>query len=236
MTARLGNYAIESVRVFTALRAKPTESEWVLRSYAKWADSVAPQTTPMQQGLPWITYGAIDYLARQIGPGSRVFEYGSGGSTIFMSRLGASGVSVEHDESWQRLVEDKLRAELPDANWRVLHVPAEERGLAHPKEFRSSSPEFALRSFERYVRSIESFEPESLDLVVVDGRSRNACVHHAANRVKPGGSIVLDNSERIEYRRAAEHLEGSGWIPVRYFGPLPCTAHFGCTTVFTKPR
>ena len=40
------------------------------------------------------------------------------------------------------------------------------------------------------------------DLVVVDGRARNACFHRAITRLAPGGVLVFDNVDRQRYRDA----------------------------------
>ena len=42
----------------------------------------------------------------------------------------------------------------------------------------------------------------TFDLVVVDGRARNACFHRAVPRLAPGGVLVFDNVDRQRYRDA----------------------------------
>ena len=34
---------------------------------------------------------------------------------------------------------------------------------------------------------------------MVDGRARNGCIFHCIKKVKNGGIVILDNSERVEY-------------------------------------
>ena len=50
----------------------------------------------------WMTYSAIDFLESLDLSACRVFEYGSGGSTLFWQKRCASIVSVEHFSPWYR--------------------------------------------------------------------------------------------------------------------------------------
>ncbi len=54
-------------------------------------------------------------------------------------------------------------------------------------------------SFEKYVRSIDRFIDKSLDLVIIDGRARLSCITHALKKIRPGGYLMLDDSERERY-------------------------------------
>src|SRR5712692_963092 len=55
---------------------------------------------PIESGLPWFTFGAIDFLQSWVKPHHRVFEYGCGGSTLFFAARAARVVCVEHNKSW----------------------------------------------------------------------------------------------------------------------------------------
>jgi tRNA A58 N-methylase Trm61 len=60
---------------------------------------------------------------------------------------------------------------------------------------------------------LNSFE-NSYDLVIVDGRNRCRCLANARSKVKVGGMLCLDNSERTEYEKAMSLLkdwEGRTW-------------------------
>src|ERR1700712_778935 len=54
--------------------------------------------------VPFWPYAAAEYLEARLPAGAKVFEYGSGGSTLWLLDHGADVTSVEHDRSWhQRL-------------------------------------------------------------------------------------------------------------------------------------
>ena len=106
----------------------------------------------MRLRLPWLPFRLIDELAAVIGPGSRVFEYGGGGSTLWFLDRGAEVVTVEHHEGWA----DQLEQAISSPAWTLLR--------------RSTDDHYAA-----YVAAIDEQPDDSLDLVVVDGRERAAC-------------------------------------------------------------
>ena len=62
--------------------------------------------------VPWWTFTASDEVQRFLRqrPDARVFEWGSGASTVWLAKRATSVVSVEHDASWAEAV----RPWLPD--------------------------------------------------------------------------------------------------------------------------
>ena len=50
--------------------------------------------------VPYITYPALRQLRNIIRPDFRVFEYGSGGSSLWWAGLVAEVISVKHDPGW----------------------------------------------------------------------------------------------------------------------------------------
>lgn len=149
--------------------------------------------------LPWWTFDAIERMDKFLHehPDARVFEYGSGASTIWLAKRAGSVTSVEHDADWYPIVREKLAG---FSNARLLHVPAD--AVTHPDPaYLSVKPGWKGRSFHDYVHAIDGV-PGSFDLIVIDGRARTACLDHVADRLAPGGVILFDNSHRPAYRRA----------------------------------
>jgi len=149
--------------------------------------------------LPWWTFDAVDrtdaFLRSR--PQARVFEYGSGASTIWLARRAASVVSIEHDPDWYPVVQAKLAA-WPNA--RLLHVPADPVAQTD-HSYLSEKKGWKGRSFRKYVHAIDDV-PWSFDLIVIDGRARAACLEHVLSRLAPDGMILFDNSHRRSYREA----------------------------------
>ncbi|MEJ7831898.1 MAG: class I SAM-dependent methyltransferase [Nocardioides sp.] len=154
-------------------------------------------TDMLRLDTPWWTYEASDLVAGflQRRPDARVFEWGSGASTVWLSRRSTQVVSIEHDDAWAR----RLAEVVPANTTLLLREPA----AAGPGAVGSSKRGFAGLDFTSYVAAIDQVDGE-LDLIVIDGRAREACLERAVERLAPGGLIVLDNVERARYRRAIE--------------------------------
>lgn len=153
--------------------------------------------------VPWWSYDAIDaveaFLADR--PKARVFEYGSGASTVWAARRAARVISVEHDAGWHPIVARRL-AEYDNADL-VLIAPDTEVDAG----YLSQKPGSKGQSFRNYVTAIER-QDGPFDLIVIDGRARVACLGQALGHLAPGGMIVFDNSGREEYRAALAGVAG----------------------------
>ncbi len=60
------------------------------------------------KALPWVTYPFIDFISDRLNRGMKLFEYGSGNSTIFYAERVGSITSVEHDKGWYEHVNKQL--------------------------------------------------------------------------------------------------------------------------------
>lgn len=146
--------------------------------------------------VPWWTFRSSAKVARflQENPGARVFEWGCGASTVWLSSRATEVVSVESDPQWAEVV----TASLPThARVVVADVPAATR----PGAVRSKRWGFTKRDFTDYVGAVAS-HPGPWDVIVIDGRAREACFEQALPRLAPGGIIVFDNTNRRRYRAA----------------------------------
>ncbi|MFC8732589.1 class I SAM-dependent methyltransferase [Luteimicrobium sp. NPDC057192] len=174
--------------------------------------TVRSQGTPLDVGLPWLAFVVIDRLDEIVGPESSVFEFGGGGSTVWFAERARQVTSIEHDPEWAALLEERFAA---TPNVDVRHVAA------------------AGGSYDEYVASVESFPDDSLDVVLVDGRSRVRCALAAMPKVRPGGFLVLDDSQRKYYGPAHEAL--APWPHETLQGMAPYKFDFGVTTFWRRP-
>src|SRR4051794_12640897 len=157
-----------------------------LYSLTKVHDSVAM----VDLDVPWWTYRAIDeverWLAARPRP-ARVFEYGSGASTVWLARRSASVTSVEHHQDFARLMAGTLK---PIHNATLMvRPPAPSR---HP-HVSSAKEGYAGLDFAGYVSALDETEGD-FDLVVIDGRARERCLDQALPRLAADGLIVFDNT------------------------------------------
>jgi predicted O-methyltransferase YrrM len=233
--ARLAAYASHAGRV--ALRRpdcfRPGD---LLRQLPAWW---ASQDGHVSEEIPWLCFSAIELLDRYLRPEMRVFEWGSGGSTLFFSRRVSRVWSVEHDPEWHREVRSRLeRAGVSNCELTFVEpeaaAGADESDPSNPLGFASGDARFRRSSFERYVNAISTHADGSLDLVLIDGRARPSCCRAAIPKVRVGGYVVLDNAEVPYYRRAREQFGAAAWALKDVFGPLPGVRHFSETCLWRR--
>lgn len=208
--------------------------DWV-KYLIMWARS--RYSSGMKDELPWLTFKAIDVLQSYLKHAINVFEYGSGGSTLFLAKRVKNVTSVEHDEEWY----EKVKAELTNrkiTNCNLL-LKKPRKSKTKPKYGLNSYSSKALRRyayyrFNEYVKSIDSFPDSFFDLVIVDGRARISCIKHAARKIKIGGIVVLDNSERPRYQEGLDFLSNSSFKRTDYFGFGPYLTTFWKTSMWVR--
>lgn len=197
--------------------------------------NLVPGRSPLKDGEPWITFEAKEWLGDYLTRNMIVFEYSSGGSTIFFSKWVKKLISVEHDPMWYQRISNTLgRKNISNVKYLLLEphfAPDGKSDFTDPQSF--ASREYPNMSFEAYVKSIDAFPDKSFDLVFIDGRARPSCIYHALDKVRPGGVLMLDNSERDYYLAGKELLVD--WKRIDFFGPGPYGRYFWQTSVWKRP-
>ena len=147
--------------------------------------------------LPWWTFDSADQVAAYLAerPGARVFEWGSGASTLWLAARAGSVHSVEHHAGWAAQLSPRLPGHV------TLRVVEPEES-ASPR-IPSAKPGHAGLDFADYVAAIDDVEGP-FDVVVIDGRAREACLARAVERLSPEGIIVFDNVDRRRYVEAID--------------------------------
>ena len=178
-------------------------------------------------GVPWWTYNAIDAVERWLLTREhpiRVFEYGSGASTIWLAARADSVITVENHRGFAGTIAPEL-AKYPAITMHVVEgVPSE-----HPKVPSKKSGSAGL-DFAGYVAAIDTVGGE-YDLIVIDGRAREACLVAAVGHLSPTGMIVYDNSRRRRYRRA---IKQSGLRELRLSGLTPTLPYPDQTSLLSR--
>ncbi len=184
---------------------------------------------PLQDEVPWITFGAIDWLKSHIDGTMNVFEWGSGGSTLFLAHRVKHLTSIEHDHAWYHSVNKKLQYDhLTNCDLILIEPVPSPAPLAISK-----NEHYAQTDFSAYIHTIDAYPDNYFDLIIIDGRARSACLKQAKNKVKPGGYIMLDDSERNRYQAAIAVLDFPQQS--RFYGPGPYLNFSWQTTIFKRP-
>jgi predicted O-methyltransferase YrrM len=164
---------------------------------------------------PWIVPAAIGWLGRRIERDWTVVELGSGRSTAWLARRAGQVVSYEDNPYWAERTRERLaRAGLDNVDLRE-------------------------RPVECFAAELAGFEDDSLDLLIVDflespAADRVEAVRVGRPKVRPGGFLLLDDSDRPAYAEADELL--SGWRRRRFAGVKDEWPTVAETTIFRRPH
>jgi Methyltransferase domain len=176
--------------------------------------------------VPWWTYRAIDvvdaWLSARPHP-IRVFEYGSGASTAWLARRTDEVHSVEHHAGFAEMMRPLLQ-KIADIDLIVIE-PVKTATPTVP----SNKEGHAGLDFAEYVAAIDKVGG-MFDLIVIDGRAREACLRASISHLKSDGIIVFDNTRRARYLTA---IAGSGLAERRLRGLTPTLPYPDSTSLLT---
>lgn len=172
---------------------------------------------------PQITNGALEWLDSFLTPNSSVFEWGSGGSTLYIVKRVEKIISIEHNPQWWKKVTDMVKAQ-GIGNYKCVLVepePITESGASLGKSLVDMKlcwdPHGLHRvtrrqldavtfSYEKYVKAICGYPDATFDLVFIDGFARTSCMLYGRSKVKPGGFLMLDDAQMRQYQDAKQLL------------------------------
>lgn len=202
-----------------ALKSSAQVCKILLLDQAYFASARDGQIRDQRQNyLPWFTYPAIEALQNWDLSDKRVFEWGSGYSTLFWASRAKEVVSVEHNRSWYEKIHD-----LAPSNVRLTLAPIDKKEDYHPSaELREQ--------FDAYAGAID----ETFQIIVIDGyaksRVRYQCARKALPHLDANGLVILDNSDWLP--ASAMFLRQAGLIEVDLSGPVPGNNYSQTTSFF----
>ncbi len=164
---------------------------------------------------PWVVPAAVGWLSRRIRRDWSVLELGTGRSTLWLGRRAGTVLAFEDNEFWHDRAAGRLA----------------EEGLENVRLRRLPVAEFA--------GAVGSMPDETFDLVLVDflespEAQRVDAVRVARSKVRPGGYLLLDDSDRPGYREAYALL--SGWRERRFVGVKDEYPQVCETAIFRRPQ
>lgn len=172
-----GTAMVKAARLGANLVAHPNYIKPYLTNY------ISPKA-PVDLELPWFAYSVIQFLDETVRSKMLVYEYGSGGSTLYFARRCARVVSIEDDLDWH----DRVSRIIHDRRIANVDLRFCATDLTSVEAFRASS-------------YADCLPEEPADIIVVDGSEltvqvRPLCFEIAETRVKSGGMIIVDDSWR----------------------------------------
>jgi hypothetical protein len=117
--------------------------------------------------MPWFTFTAIGRIEQIIQPTWNMIEFGSGMSTKWFAERVATIHSIESNPTWHARVAPTL-----------------------PK-----NAKYELRARETYA-DIAEYQDGYFDFAVVDGEVRANCMRSVLPKIKSGGYVYFDNSDK----------------------------------------
>ncbi len=159
--------------------------------------------------IPWVTYSFIDFIKERIKKSHSVFEFGSGNSTFFYATYAGKVVSVEHDKAWF----DKMNKTVPP----------------------NSEMIYAKLKYEGDYCRMPVIKGNKYNIIIVDGRDRVNCCKNCLSALTEDGVVVLDDSEREDYKEAITYLLSMGFRHLSFSGISPGFFYRKSTSVFYKP-
>lgn len=164
---------------------------------------------PVELETPIITLKAIHFLDQHLQPGMLTFEWGAGGSTAFMVSRVRHHHFVENATDYLHHIVQTLE-QRGYHNFTPHHVlpstVAPEPRLPWVT-YTSTKEAFEGQYFLEYAQVIDQFDDRTFDAILVDGRARASCLYHAIPKVKEGGFILLDDSNREIYAEAVQYMD-----------------------------
>jgi len=163
---------------------------------------------------PWIVPSAIGWLRRRMRRDWTVLELGSGRSTAWLARRAAYLIGFEDNPIWAARTREQLHeAGIENAMLRELPIG-------------------------RFLAELDLLPEASLDLTGIDcpeapGAERGEAVRVARSKLRPGGYLLLDDSDRPAYAPAFGLL--AGWRQRRFAGVKDGWPQAVETTIFRKP-
>jgi SAM-dependent methyltransferase len=133
---------------------------------------------------PWLAPGAIEWLETHLQPEMRGWEWGSGRSTLWFAKRIASLTSIESDPAWFARVRTLLSG-VSNVEFRL--IPIEHELMDTYRHEYEPTPAM--------VAEIRAETDESLDFIVIDSWYRPVCCREALPKLKPGGILLIDNTD-----------------------------------------
>jgi hypothetical protein len=204
--------------------------------FPRYYKSIRRNNNPLDYDQPWIVFKAKEFLDVILKSSMTVWEYGSGSSTLYFARRVKQVYSVENDKAWFDHLSALIKAQqVKNVSYTLIeaeNAPTKELNFAFISK---SQLNYGGGYFKSYATLIDAAPDSSLDVVLVDGRARGACIAHAIPKIKQGGYLIVDNSDRSYYFEQNEALfDSSKWEPKHFVGPVPYTFDFSKTSFFKK--
>lgn len=166
--------------------------------------------------IPWYTYPAIEQLRLWDFKDCDILEYGSGNSTKWWAARAKTVTSIESSKLWYETV---FKSKPDNCQMILSEVDSD---VINPDQI------------QKYIEVIDNLG--MYDIIIVDsfskGGARKKCAEKALQHLKPGGLLIVDNSDWLP--NTCKLLRNQGFLEIDFSGLGPLNSHAETTSLFFK--
>ncbi len=193
---------LKKIKLLTLIQAVSFIRRWINAQGYELSLQTSHAIDSRNDAIPWYTYPFIEYLKQFDFGNARVFEFGSGNSTLFWASRCAEVISVEHDPKWYEF----MRARVPKNV--SLHL-------------RTQSDEYST-----IINEIGG----EFDIIVIDGEWRLNCAQSSLKNFSNHGMLILDNSDW--FVDTSRYLRAQSLFQIDFSGPGPINRYAWTSSLF----
>ncbi len=164
---------------------------------------ISPSIVPyILRQTPEMTPEEIAYLDAATPAGCRVWEWGSGGSTLWFLGKGCRVTAIEHMPiSYQLIILGLSGMRLGKDVLDLRYVPADVSYID------GADHDGTAEQFRLYA---DAYNWEGVEVFLIDGRARLACLERLRKFNLVGARVLLHDASRYDYTGIAEKVGGVG--------------------------
>jgi hypothetical protein len=177
------------------------------------------------KAIPWWAYGATKFLENKISPNLKVFEFGSGYSTLWLANKVIDLTSIDDNQTWINLLKSKI-----PSNVNLIYSETEDTKYGNRTFLPIGQTKY------NYSKEINKYN-KKFDIIIIDGVDRNNCIVESLKNLSSCGVIILDNLE-LSYLMtdAMDLIYKDGFKLLDFWGISPGISHESGTGIFYKPE
>jgi len=177
--------------------------------------------------IPWYSFEAIEFLKIHLKPEHKVFEFGSGSSTLFYQNNCSNVIAVESNKTWFEIICEKISGKINSENNHFLSPNSEifllENAIDNPE-------------YEFFAKNYSIQNNIKFDFIIIDSLKRHLCTINSIDSLADNGFIILDDSERSNYQKTINFLEQNNFIHIVFSGIAPAQLKIKNTSFFQKKK
>ena len=177
--------------------------------------------------IPWYTFEAIEFLKINLTKNHTIFEFGCGASTLFFASKVKKVISLESNRRWFEIITSTLKNSgdfLLEKNY-----------------FSNANCEIFLmedaldrEEYQNFAKNYSQKNHLKFDLLIVDSLKRYECAKNSFEAIKSDGYLILDDSERPNYRKIYDFLQKNNFSYQDFEGIAPAQLRIKKTTFFRR--